>query len=82
MSIVRYVFLSMFLSLLLQVPLHSGQTRHAYFMQLPDNWEIKGELPTQAFLISLQGLANDGAPRLYFSYPKNWPYGYTKSLKE
>ena len=82
MPIVRYVFLSVFLILGLQLPLHSGQTRRAYFMQLQDNWEINGRLPTQAFLVSLQGLANGGAPRLYFSYPKNWPYGYTKNLKE
>jgi hypothetical protein len=82
MSIVRYGFVSALLLFLpLQLPLHSGQTRHAFVMQLPDNWEIKGQLPTQAFLVSLQGLANDGAPRLYFYYPKDYPYGYTKNLK-
>ncbi len=51
-------------------------------MQLPDNWEIKGQLPIHALLVSLQGLANDGAPRLYFFYPKGYPYGYTQNLKE
>lgn len=51
-------------------------------MQLPDNWEITGQLPTHAFLVSLQGLANSGAPRLYFYYPKGYPYGYTKQLGE
>jgi GxGYxYP putative glycoside hydrolase C-terminal domain/GxGYxYP_N second domain/GxGYxYP third domain/GxGYxYP_N 1st domain len=54
----------------------------AYVMTLGDNWDIRGGLPTSAFLISLQGLANQGAPRLYFIYPKKWPYGYTSRLKE
>jgi hypothetical protein len=54
----------------------------AYVITLGDNWDIHGELPTSAFLISLQGLVNQGAPRLYFIYPKKWPYGYTARLKE
>ena len=58
-----------------------SQARPAYVMRLGDNWEIQGGLPTQAFLISLQGLANQEAPTLYFIYPEKWPYGYTSSLK-
>lgn len=38
--------------------LKKAGTKDAYFMRLEDNWEIQGKLPTQAFLISLQGLAN------------------------
>jgi hypothetical protein len=56
--------------------------RQAYFMRLEDNWEISGKLPQQAFLISLQGVANSGAPRLYFIYPESWAFNYTPSVFE
>ena len=46
----------------------------AYVMQLEDNWEIDGKLPLQAFLVSLQGLANTDSARLYFLYPPGWPF--------
>jgi hypothetical protein len=55
-------------------------TKEAYFMKLGDNWEIGGKLPEQAFLISLQGIANTDAPRLYFLYPDDWPFTYPKSV--
>ncbi len=48
-----------------------------YFMKLAANWEISGSLPENALLISLQGLANTGAPRLYFVYPENWDFRFT-----
>ena len=51
--------------------------RDAYVMHLGSNWEINGQLPEQAFLISLQGLANTTAARLYFIYPKDWPVTFT-----
>jgi len=79
-SIRRYLFLA---ACLLPALHHApGAGRNAFFMHLPDNWEIRGQLPTHAFLVSLQGLANQGAPRLYFCYPENYPYGYTKDLKD
>ncbi|MDH3251187.1 MAG: GxGYxYP family putative glycoside hydrolase, partial [Ignavibacteria bacterium] len=55
-------------------------SRNAYFMKLEDNWDIEGKLPEQALLISLQGIANVGGPRLYFIYPPNWPFTYTESV--
>ncbi len=55
---------------------------YAYMMKLEDNWEVQGKLPVQAFLISLQGLANIGAPRLYFVYPEKWDFLYTPSVLE
>lgn len=55
--------------------------KRAYFMRLADNWDIDGLLPTQAMLISLQGLANQDTPRLYFEYPDNWPYKFTRALR-
>ena len=52
----------------------------AYFMNLEDDWAINGKLPEQAFLISLQGLANQGAPRLYFIYPEKWDFRFTPDV--
>jgi hypothetical protein len=55
-------------------------TASAFMMRIEDNWEIDGKLPVNAFLISLQGLANDGAPRLYFVYPEKWDFLYTPTV--
>ncbi len=52
----------------------------AYYMRLVDNWEIDGMLPQNAFLISLQGLANTTDPNLYFLYPQGWDFGFTQPL--
>ncbi len=54
----------------------------AYYMELEDNWEIEGKLPAQAFLISLQGLANATGPNLYFVYPEKWDFRFTPSVLE
>ena len=56
--------------------------RNAYFMKLEDNWEIEGKLPTQAMLISLQGLANLNGPNLYFIYPPKWDFRFTPPVFE
>lgn len=52
-------------------------SRQAYFMRLEDDWTIDGKLPQQAFLISLQGLANTNGPNMYFIYPEKWDFRYT-----
>ena len=54
--------------------------KDAYFIRLEDNWQVQGKLGTQAFLISLQGLANIDAPRLYLLYPDNWEFTYVNSV--
>lgn len=54
----------------------------AYMMKLADNWAIDGKLPVQAMLISLQGIANRGGPRLYFVYPEKWDFLFTPSVLE
>ena len=54
--------------------------KEAYVMHLENNWEIQGKLPTQAFLLSLQGLANADGPRLYFVYPPGWDFTYTEDV--
>ena len=57
-------------------------SRNAYFMKLNDGWTIAGLLPENAFLISLQGIANLSGPNLYFIYPENYPFTYTNSVFE
>ena len=54
--------------------------KNAFFMHLEDNWQVKGDLDKQAFLISLQGVANTNGPILYFIYPPTWPFNYTASV--
>ncbi|MFZ5517263.1 MAG: GxGYxYP domain-containing protein [Candidatus Zhuqueibacterota bacterium] len=56
--------------------------KNAWYMELEDNWEISGKLPTQAFLISLQGLANATGPNLYFVYPSTWDFRFTPNVLE
>ena len=58
----------------------SPQESEHYVMSLPENWEISGSLPANAMLISLQGVANIGAPRLYFRYPPKWDYNFCDPL--
>lgn len=52
-------------------------SRSGFFMRLRDDWDITGRLNENAFLISLQGLANRESPRLYFIYPEGWNFTYT-----
>ena len=53
---------------------------HKYVMNLSKNWEIEGDLPVHALLISLQGVANLEKPRLYFVYPENWDFKFSEPL--
>lgn len=55
-------------------------SREAYHMQIEDDWSIDGLLPTQALLISLQGVVNSSGPMLYFTYPENWAFTYTPAV--
>ncbi|MBN1350993.1 hypothetical protein JXJ21_16350 [candidate division KSB1 bacterium] len=60
--------------------LKKEDTRQAYVMRLEDNWNIDEKLPEQAFLISLQGLANADGPNLYFIYPEKWDFRFTEPV--
>ncbi len=55
-------------------------TREAYVMSLADTWDVEGKLSENVFLISLQGLANTDAPRLYFLYPDTWDFRFTPAM--
>ncbi len=57
-------------------------TRNVCYMELEDDWKIDSKLSTNALLISLQGLANQNGPQLYFIYPKTWDYRFTPPIFE
>jgi len=78
LPISRILLLSLFV-----IPARSeagGGNGEKYVMQLGENWEISGGLPESAMLISLQGVANVGEPRLYFRYPPKWDYTFCDPL--
>ncbi|HLE57294.1 MAG TPA: GxGYxYP domain-containing protein, partial [Rhodothermia bacterium] len=56
----------------------------AFVMHLPGPamWTIDDKLPEMAMLISLQGVANKEAPRLYFVYPPDWPFQFSTAVME
>jgi hypothetical protein len=54
--------------------------RHAYVARLNDDFTIPGGLSHNAMMISLQGLANKTAPRVYLLYPNDWPFTYVNSV--
>ncbi len=53
---------------------------NAYAMKLADDWNINSRLPEQACLISLQGIVNQKAPLLYFTFGPKYPFNYTEEL--
>ncbi|HUF09831.1 MAG TPA: hypothetical protein VMO47_10950 [Rhodothermales bacterium] len=57
-------------------------SRDAFFMEMTDDWTVDGDLPEQAFLISLQALANEESPNLYFVYGEKWDFRFTPAVKD
>lgn len=65
------------------IPCEPGPApQEAYAIPVRDNWELTGGLPENALLISLQGLANTDAPRVYLEYPKDWHFHDLNPLKD
>jgi hypothetical protein len=56
--------------------------RSAAMMRLQGPWRFDERLPLNALLISLQGLANQHQPNLYFVYPPDWTFTFTESVYE
>ncbi|WP_221029726.1 GxGYxYP domain-containing protein [Actomonas aquatica] len=46
----------------------------AALIPLTNNWEMSGDVPTHATLLSLQGLANRHGPQIYLQYPADWQW--------
>ena len=53
----------------------------ATIVPLSENWRMDGDVPVHALLLSLQGLANRDAARLYLEYPKNWQWEIVHPLE-
>ncbi|MBD3387108.1 hypothetical protein GF407_19545 [candidate division KSB1 bacterium] len=71
---IYFVFLASFLS--------AQPAEQMFVMELGDNWQVDKDLPKHALLISLQGIANRGAPRLYFIYPHDWDFKFSRPLMQ
>lgn len=56
--------------------------KEACVMELPDQWAVADGLDTNALLISLQGVVNRHEPLLYFVYPEEWDYRFTRPVLE
>ena len=54
--------------------------RAAYVMHFDGDWRVAGGLPEKVLLLSLQGLANRTAPRLYVVHPKDYQWEITEPL--
>lgn len=52
----------------------------ATLIPLSENWRMDGDIPTNVLLISLQGLANREAPRIYLEYPTHWQWETVRPL--
>ncbi len=53
----------------------------ATIIPLSANWRLDGDVPVHALLISLQGLANREAPRVYLEYPADWQWEIVRPLE-
>ncbi len=65
---------------LVGMPTTTTFAQKAYVMDLEADWVIDGDLPTNAMLISLQGIANKNGPALYFRYPDDWAFKFTRPV--
>jgi hypothetical protein len=52
----------------------------ATLIPLSENWRMDGDIPVNALIISLQGLANRDAPRVYLEYPTHWQWEIVRPL--
>jgi hypothetical protein len=56
--------------------------RQAYLWRFDGDWRLDGDLPAQALILTLQGLANRDRPRLYGLYPEDWDFRFTPDLRD
>ncbi|MBP6508564.1 MAG: hypothetical protein KA257_13465 [Opitutaceae bacterium] len=63
-------------------PLGRNDGTDAWVMNFDLDWNVAGGLPEKAMLISLQGLANRTAPRLYIVHPPEFQWEITGPLFE
>jgi GxGYxY sequence motif in domain of unknown function N-terminal/GxGYxYP putative glycoside hydrolase C-terminal domain len=54
----------------------------AFAVAVRDDWTIQGGLPANSLILSIQGLANTDAPRLYIDYPASWHFHDFQPVKK
>lgn len=54
--------------------------RNVTVVDMTGDWEAAGDLPRQALILSIQGLANRDSARLYLLYPESHVHGGTKPI--
>ena len=52
----------------------------ATLIPVSSNWQLDGDVPVHATILSLQGLANRDYPRIYLEYPDDWQWEIAKPL--
>ncbi|HRE80747.1 MAG TPA: GxGYxYP family putative glycoside hydrolase [Opitutaceae bacterium] len=60
----------------------SAADRACWVMRFDGDWKVAGGLPEKLLVVSLQGLANRTAPRLYIVHPKDYQWEITEPLFE
>lgn len=60
----------------------SAADRACWVMRFDGDWKVAGGLPEKLLVVSLQGLANRTAPRLYVVHPKDYQWEITEPLFE
>lgn len=63
-----FVFLGLIGGIAIASEQSSTQKIHVSVMNVSGDWEIGGDLPRQALLISLEGIVNKGVPRIYLLF--------------
>ncbi|MGC8654828.1 MAG: GxGYxYP domain-containing protein, partial [Candidatus Kryptoniota bacterium] len=82
----NYLYFSFFILFMFLIATPSSGTTvkekaaHCWVMNAAGNWEIYGDLPDQALLISLQGLVNRTAPRLYLLFGPKYDWTEVSAL--
>jgi len=66
----------------LRYVLKRAGTREAFLWRYEGDWRLDGDLPEQVLVLSLQGLANRDAPRLYGIYPDDWDFRFTPDFRD
>ncbi|MBI2513133.1 MAG: hypothetical protein HYV96_14240 [Opitutae bacterium] len=58
----------------------ASASRQAWVMHFDSDWQVASGLPEKILLLSLQGLANRAAPRLYVVHPHEYQWEITEPL--
>jgi len=78
----RTSFLAILALIIGSASAQANQGRVAWVMNFDGDWNVAGGLPEKAMLISLQGLANRDAPRLYIVHPPDFQWEITGPVFE